>query len=209
MIVRNAKELRAAARASLSGKWSGAVVVTLVCMVIMGVPGGLNLWADGSGTLLVLLLPLSWSFAVLFLDNIRSGNDYKVEQLFEGFKDYTRVLGTMLLVGIYTCLWTLLLIVPGIIKSFSYALTPYVMRDHPELKFNGAIERSMDMMHGHKFDLFYLNLTFIGWVLLSCGIGLLWLIPYIQSASAHFYEDVKAEYEERYGDAESGQPNAE
>jgi uncharacterized membrane protein len=66
------------------------------------------------------------------------------------------------------------------------------------LKFNGAIEKSMKMMEGHKFDLFYLYLTFIGWGLLcilTLGIGLLWLVPYMQSASAHFYEDVKAEYE--------------
>ena len=105
----------------------------------------------------------------------------------------------MILTGIYTFLWTLLLIVPGIIKSFSYAMTAFVLRDNPELKFNGAIEKSMKMMDGHKFDLFYLYLTFIGWGLLciltlgrsaSCGLSL-----YMQSASAHFYEDVKAEYE--------------
>ena len=79
-------------------------------------------------------------------------------------------------------------------------MTSYVMRDCPELKFNGAIERSMAMMRGHKFDLFYLHLTFIGWFLLSIltlGIGFFWLGPYVQSAQAHFYEDVKTEYEDR------------
>ena len=104
----------------------------------------------------------------------------------------------MILTGIYTFLWTLLLIVPGIIKSFSYAMTAFVLRDNPELKFNGAIEKSMKMMDGHKFDLFYLYLTFIGWgfpSILTLGIGLLWFVPYMQSALAHFYEDVKAEYE--------------
>lgn len=154
---------------------------------------------DGVGSIIQLvLMPLGWSMSVLFLDNLRSGDEYKVGQLFEGFRDYTRVAGTMILTGIYTFLWTLLLIVPGIIKSFSYAMTAFVLRDNPELKFNGAIEKSMKMMDGHKFDLFYLYLTFIGWGLLcilTLGIGLLWFVPYMQSALAHFYEDVKAEYE--------------
>ena len=193
--------MRAAARASLSGKWGGAVMVALVWMAAMGVmPGCIDAVVyEGLGTIVQLaLIPISWSMCVLFLDNLRSGDEYKVGQLFEGFRDYTRVTGTMILTGIYTFLWALLLIVPGIIKSFSYAMTPYVLRDNPELKFNGAIERSMKMMEGHKFDLFYLGLTFIGWALLcilTLGIGFLWLIPYMQSAWAHFYEDVKAEYE--------------
>ena len=192
-MIRSASEMRAAARASLSGKWGGAVMVTLVYLAVMGVlPAGIDLKVyDGVGSIIQLvLMPLGWSMSVLFLDNLRSGDEYKVGQLFEGFRDYTRVAGTMILTGIY--------IVPGIIKSFSYAMTAFVLRDNPELKFNGAIEKSMKMMDGHKFDLFYLYLTFIGWGLLcilTLGIGLLCFVPYMQSASAHFYEDVKAEYE--------------
>ncbi len=82
-------------------------------------------------------------------------------------------------------------------------MTFYVLRDHPELKYNGAIERSMKMMAGHKFDLFYLQLTFIGWGLLcvlTLGIGYLWLAPYMQASFAHFYEDVRADYESRIGE---------
>ncbi len=193
-MIREACELRAAAREALSGKWGGAVVVTLLYMLIMGAATGL------SGLIQLLLLPLTWAFAVIFLDNLRSGGEYKVEALFDGFKDYGRIWGTTILMNLYICLWTLLLIVPGIIKSLSYALTPYILRDNPELKYNEAIEKSMVMMDGHKFDLFYLHLTFIGWWILaclSCGIGLLWLTPYIQSAVANFYEDVKVEYEGR------------
>ena len=163
-MIRSASEMRAAARASLSGKWGGAVMVTLVYLAVMGVlPAGIDLKVyDGVGSIIQLvLMPLGWSMSVLFLDNLRSGDEYKVGQLFEGFRDYTRVAGTMILTGIY-------------------------------------IEKSMKMMDGHKFDLFYLYLTFIGWGLLcilTLGIGLLWFVPYMQSALAHFYEDVKAEYE--------------
>lgn len=204
MMVRTAKELRAAARASLSGKWAGAVLTALVYLLLMGfVPGVLNVYPkDGNwGNLLqLLLMPMAYGLAVAFLDNIRGGGAYQMSQLFRGFSEYGRVLGTGVLVGVYTFLWTLLLVVPGIIKSYSYAMTYYVLRDHPELQFNGAINRSMDMMKGHKFDLFYLQLTFVGWALLcilTAGIGLLWLVPYMSAAQAHFYEDLKADYEAR------------
>ena len=99
-------------------------MVTLVYLAVMGVlPASIDLKVyDGVGSIIQLvLIPLGWSISVLFLDNLRSGDEYKVGQLFEGFRDYTRVAGTMILTGIYTFLWTLLLIVPGIIKSFSYA----------------------------------------------------------------------------------------
>lgn len=200
-MIRTASEMRAAARTSLSGKWGGAVVMGLVYCVVYGAfPASVEVLVyKNIGTVIqLLLLPMAYGAWIAFLDNIRSGKEYRVEQLFVGFKDYTRVFGTALLTGIYTFLWTLLLIVPGIIKSYSYAMTYYVLRDNPELKYNGAIERSMEMMKGHKFDLFYLQLTFIGWALLcilTAGIGFLWLIPYIYAAEAHFYEDVKAEYE--------------
>ena len=200
-MIRSASELRAAARASLSCKWGGAAWVTFVYMLMMGVGAALlnERGSEGLGNLLQLALcPLGYGLTVAFLDNNRSGESYRMEQLFVGFHDYWRILGTYLLVTLYTLLWMLLLVVPGIIKAYSYSMTMYVLRDHPELKFNGAIERSMAMMKGHKFDLFYLQLTFIGWMLLcilTLGIGYFWLGPYMQSATAHFYEDVKADYE--------------
>jgi uncharacterized membrane protein len=79
-------------------------------------------------------------------------------------------------------------------------MTSYILKDYPELKNNEAIELSMAMMKGHKFDYFYLTLTFIGWILLSIltlGIGLLWLSPYISTTSACFYQYVKEDYERR------------
>jgi uncharacterized membrane protein len=100
--------------------------------------------------------------------------------------------------GILITLWSLLLVIPGIIKSLSYAMTMYIVKDHPELTVNEAIDLSKDMMYGHKYDLFYLYISFIGWYLLSIltlGIGTFWLMPYIQTAQASFYEDVKAEWE--------------
>lgn len=88
------------------------------------------------------------------------------------------------------------MIVPGIIKTYSYAMTAYLLKDRQELKFNAAIEESMRMMSGNKMRLFILDLTFIGWYLLGIitfGIGLLWVIPYHSSARIAFYQDLIAE----------------
>ena len=103
---------------------------------------------------------------------------------------------------IFIALWSLLLIIPGIVKSLSYAMTPYILEENPELSANEAIDRSRAMMRGHKYDLLWLYLSFIGWFLLSfltLGIGLLWLIPYVETAQAAFYEDVKADYAQNGG----------
>jgi uncharacterized membrane protein len=113
------------------------------------------------------------------------------------FSDYVRNAVSILLVYVYTALWTLLLIVPGIVKGLAYSLTPFIVKDNPELSPNEAINLSIKMMKGHKFDLFYLYLSFIGWILLAMltlGIGLLWVIPYMQTAMAAFYLDVKNVY---------------
>ncbi len=210
-MIREASALRAAARQSLNGNWGGAVVVTLFYLLVYaGVPAAFSIFEEVyhislgffGNVLQVLLMPIAFGYAVIYLMLVRTGKECKIQDLFEGFLDYTRIWGTQILMGLYIMLWTLLFIIPGIIKSYSYSLTSYILKDEPELKFNAAIERSMDMMNGHKFDLFYLHLTFIGWGILSLltlGIGFLWLNPYMMTAQAQFYEDVKAEYQERLG----------
>lgn len=116
--------------------------------------------------------------------------------MFEGYNKelFSRVLTTTLLYYVYVFLWSLLLLIPGCIKSYSYAMTPYILKDNPEMKNNAAIEESMRMMDGHKLELFLLDLSFIGWAILSiltCCIGFLWLVPYMNMARVNFYEDLK------------------
>ncbi|MBQ3875597.1 MAG: DUF975 family protein, partial [Bacteroidaceae bacterium] len=82
------------------------------------------------------------------------------------------------------------------IKSYSYAMTPYIVKDNPGISADAAIEASRAMMKGHKFDLFYLHLTFLGWGILclfTCGLGFLWLSPYILTAQADFYQSLLEE----------------
>ena len=98
-----------------------------------------------------------------------------------------------LLETLYTILWSLLFIIPGIMASYSYAMKGYVLADHPELTANEAIARSKEMMRGNRFRLFCLDFSFIGWNILcmfTLGIGNLWLNPYIQASHAAFYREV-------------------
>ena len=199
---KEAKFFREAAWSQLKGNWKPAVLFTLVYVIITSVAQIIGSKSDLVSILISLLalVPLGYGYYVAFLDFKRTGETVKIAQLFDAFKDYGRVALTCILQCIYIFLWTLLLIVPGIIKSLSYSQTYYILKDYPELKNNEAIELSMAMMKGHKFDYFYLTLTFIGWILLSIltlGIGFLWISPYIATASAHFYEYVKEDYERR------------
>lgn len=185
-------EYRQEARTVLAGKWG----ISALCVLIAGVISAAVSYIPVVGAIAaLLLLPLNYGLAVLFLRNLR-GERIEVGQLFDGFKDYVRIFCTLLLQTIYTFLWALLLIVPGIIKGYSYAMTSYILKDEPELQNNAAIEKSMKMMNGRKMDLFLLDLSFIGWAILACftlGIGFLFLAPYMQSARAAFYEDLKDE----------------
>lgn len=101
------------------------------------------------------------------------------------------------LCNLYVSLWSLLFIIPGIIKSLSYAMTPYILAENPGMKANEAITRSREMMDGYKADLFMLHLTFLGWdilAMLTLNIGYLCLNPYQNAADAAFYQELKARY---------------
>lgn len=193
---------------ALTGNWGkGAIATFIYLLIYIGISGAVSISQGGDNDSLnssdvivniieILLIPIAWGITVFFLDIYR-GNNPGYGQIFDGFRSgYGRILGTLLLEGVYTALWSLLLIIPGIVKSYSYALTSFVLKDNPSLKYNAAIEESMRLMEGHKMQLFLLDLSMIGWFILSCltlGIGFLFLAPYIMTAHAAFYEDLKAE----------------
>ena len=141
-------ELRAQAREALQGNWVMAAVAALIYSAIVSATSYLPL----VGTLLVGL-PVAYGFTILMFSVIKGAKDIDLGILFEGFKDYSRIMGTVVLVFIYTFLWSLLLIIPGIIKHYSYAMTPYILKEEPEMKNNAAIEKSMVMMDGNKMKL--------------------------------------------------------
>ena len=203
----------------MKGNWAPAVLATLVYYLLtlfLISPYEVAVFRTNSADIMGLMAASRW-YGVFFLGMILvigpflvgyvnsfkkllvEGDDRITANSFrEGFKPYWRSVWAYLFRGILIALWSLLLVIPGIIKSLSYAMTMYIVKDHPELTVNEAIDLSKDMMYGHKYDLFYLYISFIGWYLLSIltlGIGTFWLMPYIQTAQASFYEDVKAEWE--------------
>ena len=110
--------------------------------------------------------------------------------LFSKFHIFGKALLLRILMSLFIFLWSLLLIVPGIIAAYRYAMAPYLMTQNPGMSPTEAINASKEMMKGHKGRLFCLNISFIGWMLLavlSCGIGFLWLNPYMYAAEAAFY----------------------
>ena len=131
-----------------------------------------------------------------FAVKLSDGQDAKFGDLFSRFDDFGKGFLMQLLMDIFTFLWALLFIIPGIIKSYAYSMTPYILNDHPEMSALDAITASRRLMKGNKWRLFCLQLSFIGWAILCCltfGIGDLWLNPYIQISKAEFYRQICAE----------------
>ncbi len=127
------------------------------------------------------------------LDLVDGQKAPSIGTLFGFFKNWKTVVAAMFLQNLYVFLWTLLFIIPGIIVGYSYAMTGYILAQHPELTANEALKQSKQMMSGNRFRLFCLQLSFIGWDILcafTLGVGYLWLTPYKQAATAAFYREV-------------------
>lgn len=183
---------------------SGARTVSRMASVIQS-PEFLSMQRRANGTSatstlvqIFILFPVALGFTNAFRRLVvAQENKLLYNTVHIAFSNYWHKVWGMLLMAIFIALWTFLFIVPGIVKAYSYSMTPYILEENPELSANEAIDRSRFMMRGHKFDLFWLQLGFIGWFflcILTGGIGFLWLEPYYSSAKAAFYEEVKADY---------------
>lgn len=120
------------------------------------------------------------------------GENPTIDNVFSGFNRYGDSLLSCFLQSVFLFLWSLLLVIPAIIKTYSYGLMYYVMRDF-NLSGSDAITKSRELMHGYKWKRFVLGLSFIGWILLGLitfGIGLIFLAPYIFATEAEFYAEV-------------------
>ncbi|MCR5741866.1 MAG: DUF975 family protein [Gammaproteobacteria bacterium] len=181
------KELKENAKVQVRRQYGPHVLLNFLYLLIFGA-----LTATFLGALL-LGGPLNIGMLNMYS---KSAKDEKIDigDLFSGFNNFANVVLAFLLANIYIFLWSLLLIVPGIIKSFAYALVPYLLSKDENLNGPDAIDMSKELMKGHKWDLFVLHLSFIGWDILNVltlGIlGLLYVNPYYYQALYNFYEDV-------------------
>lgn len=185
-------ELRLAARHRLQGNWLTPIIVSLIYTIIISLPNSIS----DIGWLIALIITGPMTLGqVRYFVKFRRGENPPVESLFEGFKQFLPAILLQLLITILVFLWSLLLIVPGIVAALGYSQAFYILNDKPEIEVLDALKQSKEMMKGYKGKLFMMWLSFIGWALLcilTLGIGFLWLNPYIQLSLANFYENLKA-----------------
>lgn len=185
-------EMKKIAKAQLDGKWLLTTGVLVVGSLILSAVSFTFV-----GTLLLMGV-IEFGFCAYMLSVTRNdGSDFG--KLVSGFNRFGDTCVTGILKGLYTALWSLLFVIPGIIKQYSYAMTMYIMHDNPGISANDAITKSREMMDGHKFDLFLLDLSFIGWWLLGVltfGILIIFYVePYYQVTRANFYEQLRMDSE--------------
>lgn len=183
----NNAQLKQLAKAKLKGNWGVALAVLLVAGVLSAAA------SSAFGIIeLVIVGPLTVGVCSVFVSLFRKGSA-QFEDMFGGFRNFFNNFITGLLVNVFIALWSMLFIIPGIIKTYAYAMTFYIQNDHPEMTETDAITASREMMRGHKMELFLLDLSFIGWYLLSAltfGVLLLYVLPYHNAARTAFYEEL-------------------
>lgn len=164
------------------------VIVMALCSVLSGISLGV------AAFILVPSLVIGLNF---FSVAMYRGDATSLEDIFrEGFDNFGRKLGGYLWMELFIYLWSLLFVIPGIIKAISYALTPYILADCKNVRATDALKLSMRMMEGHKWEYFVLGLSFIGWMLLTsltCGLLYVFYIgPYMNNTFAGYYAERKA-----------------
>ncbi len=204
--MKRAKELRESAWEHKRGQWGLLAGIWFVYAVIVGAIGSLSATAiiPVIGSIIVFVS----SVAVLLISGpfmlglskasleVSEGKHTSFNKLFSGFKQFGTAFPLMILISIFTFLWSLLFVIPGIIKTYSYSMSWFVLADRPDLTANEARKRSMYLMKGHKWRLFCLDFSFIGWYLLSIltlGILSFWVMPYHLTARAEFYQELLRE----------------
>jgi len=182
------------AKESLHGKWLLAIGTFVLYGIIVGAIAAM---AEYSSMISIISLLIAGPFTLgitIFTLAISRGEDPRFEQIFMGFNNFVTSLGAYLLMVLFTFLWMLLLIIPGIIASISYAMTFFILADDESIGAMEAIDKSKEMMNGYKWDYFVLMLMYVGLgvlCLLTCGIGFFWLAPFISVTNAEFYDDLK------------------
>ena len=202
----NRAELKAAAKQQISGKIGVLFLITLIIGLISGAASALlNLIPGGSIIASVIITPaFSLSVVRVYL-SLLGGNTPKAGDAFSGFDDFWAAFKVTFLVGLFTFLWSLLFVIPGIVKTFAYSMSMYILAENKGKSALECINESKAMTNGHKMDLFVLNLSFIGWMLLvavTFGIAAIWVVPYMNATMTNAYQSLKPAQAEVVVDAE-------
>ena len=182
-------ELKNLARAQIRGK----ILILFVCSLLIGLIGSaVSSVLMGIGAF-IIMPPLMLSLYMIYL-NLTHGIPPEIGDIFRGFNNIGKAIALFLWQVLFVFLWTLLLIIPGIIKEFAYSMSFYILAENPNMTGLEALKESENMMYGHKMELFILQLSFIPWILLTIitfGIAGIYVGPYIQATMANFYNNLK------------------
>lgn len=189
-------KLKSMAKQQIKGKIGILFVIALIVAVLSGL-ASLVLSAIpivGPVAAAVIVTPAFALSLVRVYLNLTMGVDPVAKDSFSGFDDFWSAFKVNFLVGLFTFLWSLLFVIPGIVKSYSYSMSMYILAENKGKPALECIAESKAMTNGYKMELFILGLSFIGWAFLGCitfGIAYIWVWPYIQATMANAYQYLK------------------
>ena len=195
------KWLKENAKNQLKNNWGLTIGAIIVSMLISLIPEILIYINPESATIAILVQiisliiagPIAIGQCKLFI-NLSNNENPKFSDVWFGFGNILKALGVTLLIGIAVSIGTIFFIIPGIIISFMYSQVYYIMAEHPEMSVIDSLKESSKIMKGHKMELFILELSFIGWIILTTitfGIAGLYVLPYYSATLSNFYLTIK------------------
>ena len=191
----NRAELKNISRAQISGKIGILFLITLIVGLVSVAAGVLLARVPGGSIVAAVIVTPAFSLSMVKVYlTVANGEKPVVGDSFSGFSDFWAAFKVTFMVGLFTFLWSLLFVIPGIIKSFSYCMSMYILAENKSKPALECINESKEMTNGHKMDLFVLGLSFIGWALLGAitlGIAYIWVMPYMQTTFTNAYKSLK------------------
>lgn len=184
--------LKSMAKSQIKGNIGVLFVITLLVAVVAGLVNVVPV-VGSVASVLVVTPAMSIALVCIYL-NLTKGIKPEIKELFAHFGEFWGAFKVTFLTGLFTALWSLLLVIPGIVKAFGYSQAMYILAENPGIGAREALKKSEEMMNGHKMELFVLGLSFIGWGLLvaiTCGIAVIWVGPYMQATMTNFYNSIK------------------
>lgn len=193
------QELKAQAKAQMEGKF-GMIFICLILYYVISSAVSMLILLDyvipflGTIAIYFVLAPVMMGYIRLYLE-ITYGGEPNPEFLIGEFKGrWLSSASLYLLTLLYTFLWSLLFIIPGIVKAYSYSMAPYILAENPHMTANEAITESRRIMDGRKWEFFVLNLSFFPWMMLgviTCGLAYIYITPYMQLTFTNYYHNIK------------------
>lgn len=188
---------RAIIKAAAKQQIKGNIGIMFLISLLVGLISGALVAIPVVGAIADALIVGAFSLAIIDMYmGMAEGKKPKVADLFSRMKDVLPAFCTSFLTGLFVALWSLLLMIPGIVKACSYSQAMYILAEDPSIGPMEAIRRSKAIMEGHKMEYFKLLLSFFGWAILgtfTLGILYIWLTPYMSATFANYYRYLKGE----------------